>query len=153
MARPLDAIAYIVTRPRRVAVNELLIRPTDQEFRAGARGPRTSADSVRVRRRSSKGVLVSDQVSATVRGARPRADHATGPGSPRTALRREPPSGGCVSPFLATQRPSNRPLTRRAAIAASRNIGWSALAGRRRRFRLTFMPDGPAPWISPAFTT
>jgi NADP-dependent 3-hydroxy acid dehydrogenase YdfG len=26
-----DAIAYIVTRPRRVAVNELLIRPTNQE--------------------------------------------------------------------------------------------------------------------------
>jgi len=26
-----DAIEYIVTRPRRVAVNELLIRPTDQE--------------------------------------------------------------------------------------------------------------------------
>jgi NADP-dependent 3-hydroxy acid dehydrogenase YdfG len=26
-----DAIAYIVTRPRRVAVNEILIRPTDQE--------------------------------------------------------------------------------------------------------------------------
>ncbi len=26
-----DAIAYIVTRPRRVAVNELLIRPTDQQ--------------------------------------------------------------------------------------------------------------------------
>jgi NADP-dependent 3-hydroxy acid dehydrogenase YdfG len=26
-----DAIAYIVTRPRRVAVNELLIRPTEQE--------------------------------------------------------------------------------------------------------------------------
>jgi NADP-dependent 3-hydroxy acid dehydrogenase YdfG len=26
-----DAIAYIVTRPRHVAVNELLIRPTDQE--------------------------------------------------------------------------------------------------------------------------
>jgi NADP-dependent 3-hydroxy acid dehydrogenase YdfG len=26
-----DAIAYIVTRPRRVAVNEVLIRPTDQE--------------------------------------------------------------------------------------------------------------------------
>jgi NADP-dependent 3-hydroxy acid dehydrogenase YdfG len=27
-----DAIAYIVTRPRRVAVNEVLIRPTDQAF-------------------------------------------------------------------------------------------------------------------------
>jgi NADP-dependent 3-hydroxy acid dehydrogenase YdfG len=27
-----DAIAYIVTRPRRVAVNELLIRPTEQQF-------------------------------------------------------------------------------------------------------------------------
>ncbi len=27
-----DAILYIVTRPRHVAVNELLIRPTDQEF-------------------------------------------------------------------------------------------------------------------------
>jgi NADP-dependent 3-hydroxy acid dehydrogenase YdfG len=27
-----EAIAYIVTRPRRVAVNEMLIRPTDQEF-------------------------------------------------------------------------------------------------------------------------
>jgi len=26
-----DAIAYIVTRPRRVAVNEILIRPTEQE--------------------------------------------------------------------------------------------------------------------------
>jgi NADP-dependent 3-hydroxy acid dehydrogenase YdfG len=26
-----DAIAYVVTRPRRVAVNELLIRPTEQE--------------------------------------------------------------------------------------------------------------------------
>ncbi|MEX0800171.1 MAG: SDR family NAD(P)-dependent oxidoreductase [Dehalococcoidia bacterium] len=26
-----DAIAYIVTRPRRVAVNEMLVRPTDQE--------------------------------------------------------------------------------------------------------------------------
>jgi NADP-dependent 3-hydroxy acid dehydrogenase YdfG len=26
-----DAIAYIVTRPRHVAVNELLIRPTEQE--------------------------------------------------------------------------------------------------------------------------
>jgi NADP-dependent 3-hydroxy acid dehydrogenase YdfG len=25
-----DAIAYIVTRPRHVAVNEVLIRPTDQ---------------------------------------------------------------------------------------------------------------------------
>ena len=25
-----DAIAYIVTRPRRVAVNELLVRPTNQ---------------------------------------------------------------------------------------------------------------------------
>jgi NADP-dependent 3-hydroxy acid dehydrogenase YdfG len=27
-----DAIAYIVTRPRRVALNELLIRPTEQQF-------------------------------------------------------------------------------------------------------------------------
>jgi NADP-dependent 3-hydroxy acid dehydrogenase YdfG len=27
-----DAIAYIVTRPRRVAVNEILVRPTEQEF-------------------------------------------------------------------------------------------------------------------------
>jgi NADP-dependent 3-hydroxy acid dehydrogenase YdfG len=27
-----DAITYIVTRPRRVAVNEVLIRPTDQQF-------------------------------------------------------------------------------------------------------------------------
>jgi NADP-dependent 3-hydroxy acid dehydrogenase YdfG len=27
-----DAIAYIVTRPRRVAVNEMLIRPTEQQF-------------------------------------------------------------------------------------------------------------------------
>ena len=27
-----DAITYVVTRPRRVAVNEVLIRPTDQEF-------------------------------------------------------------------------------------------------------------------------
>jgi NADP-dependent 3-hydroxy acid dehydrogenase YdfG len=27
-----DAITYIVTRPRRVAVNEMLIRPTDQQF-------------------------------------------------------------------------------------------------------------------------
>ncbi len=26
-----DAITYIVTRPRRVAVNELLIRPTEQQ--------------------------------------------------------------------------------------------------------------------------
>jgi NADP-dependent 3-hydroxy acid dehydrogenase YdfG len=26
-----DAIAYIVTRPRRVAVNEMLVRPTNQE--------------------------------------------------------------------------------------------------------------------------
>jgi NADP-dependent 3-hydroxy acid dehydrogenase YdfG len=26
-----DAILYIVTRPRHVAVNELLIRPTEQE--------------------------------------------------------------------------------------------------------------------------
>ena len=26
-----DAIAYIVTRPRHVAVNELLVRPTEQE--------------------------------------------------------------------------------------------------------------------------
>ena len=26
-----DAIAYIVTRPRRVAVNEMLIRPTEQD--------------------------------------------------------------------------------------------------------------------------
>ena len=26
-----DAIAYIVSRPRHVAVNELLIRPTEQE--------------------------------------------------------------------------------------------------------------------------
>ena len=26
-----DAIAYVVTRPRRVAVNEMLIRPTEQE--------------------------------------------------------------------------------------------------------------------------
>jgi NADP-dependent 3-hydroxy acid dehydrogenase YdfG len=25
-----DAIAYIVTRPRRVAINELLVRPTEQ---------------------------------------------------------------------------------------------------------------------------
>jgi NADP-dependent 3-hydroxy acid dehydrogenase YdfG len=27
-----DAIAYIVTRPRRVAVNEMLVRPTEQDF-------------------------------------------------------------------------------------------------------------------------
>jgi NADP-dependent 3-hydroxy acid dehydrogenase YdfG len=27
-----DAIAYIVTRPRRVAANELLVRPSEQEF-------------------------------------------------------------------------------------------------------------------------
>ncbi len=27
-----DAIRYIVTRPRRVAINELLVRPTEQEF-------------------------------------------------------------------------------------------------------------------------
>ncbi|MFM7068772.1 MAG: SDR family NAD(P)-dependent oxidoreductase [Actinomycetes bacterium] len=27
-----DAISYIVTRPRRVAINEVLLRPTDQEF-------------------------------------------------------------------------------------------------------------------------
>jgi NADP-dependent 3-hydroxy acid dehydrogenase YdfG len=26
-----DAIAYIVTRPWRVAINEMLIRPTEQE--------------------------------------------------------------------------------------------------------------------------
>ena len=26
-----DAIAYIVTRPRRVAVNEILVRPTEQD--------------------------------------------------------------------------------------------------------------------------
>jgi NADP-dependent 3-hydroxy acid dehydrogenase YdfG len=26
-----DAITYIVTRPRHVAVNEMLIRPTEQE--------------------------------------------------------------------------------------------------------------------------
>jgi NADP-dependent 3-hydroxy acid dehydrogenase YdfG len=26
-----DAIAYVVTRPRHVAINELLIRPTEQE--------------------------------------------------------------------------------------------------------------------------
>ena len=26
-----DAIAYIVSRPRRVAINEILIRPTEQE--------------------------------------------------------------------------------------------------------------------------
>jgi NADP-dependent 3-hydroxy acid dehydrogenase YdfG len=26
-----DAIAYVVTRPRHVAVNEVLVRPTDQE--------------------------------------------------------------------------------------------------------------------------
>jgi NADP-dependent 3-hydroxy acid dehydrogenase YdfG len=26
-----DAIAYIVTRPRHMAVNEMLIRPTEQE--------------------------------------------------------------------------------------------------------------------------
>jgi NADP-dependent 3-hydroxy acid dehydrogenase YdfG len=26
-----DSIAYIVTRPRRMAVNEMLIRPTEQE--------------------------------------------------------------------------------------------------------------------------
>jgi NADP-dependent 3-hydroxy acid dehydrogenase YdfG len=26
-----DAIGYIVTRPRRVAVNEILVRPTEQE--------------------------------------------------------------------------------------------------------------------------
>jgi NADP-dependent 3-hydroxy acid dehydrogenase YdfG len=26
-----DAIAYIVTRPRRVAINELLVRPTEQQ--------------------------------------------------------------------------------------------------------------------------
>ncbi len=27
-----DAVAYIVTRPRRVAVNEMLVRPTNQEM-------------------------------------------------------------------------------------------------------------------------
>jgi NADP-dependent 3-hydroxy acid dehydrogenase YdfG len=27
-----DAIAYVVTRPRRMAVNEMLVRPTEQEF-------------------------------------------------------------------------------------------------------------------------
>jgi NADP-dependent 3-hydroxy acid dehydrogenase YdfG len=26
-----DAIEYIVTRPRRVSINELLVRPTEQE--------------------------------------------------------------------------------------------------------------------------
>ena len=26
-----DAIAYVVTRPRRVAVNEILVRPTEQQ--------------------------------------------------------------------------------------------------------------------------
>jgi len=26
-----DAVSYIVTRPRRVAVNEILVRPTEQE--------------------------------------------------------------------------------------------------------------------------
>jgi NADP-dependent 3-hydroxy acid dehydrogenase YdfG len=26
-----DAIGYVVTRPRRVAVNEMLVRPTEQE--------------------------------------------------------------------------------------------------------------------------
>ena len=26
-----DAIVYMVTRPRHVAINEILIRPTDQE--------------------------------------------------------------------------------------------------------------------------
>jgi NADP-dependent 3-hydroxy acid dehydrogenase YdfG len=26
-----DAITYIVTRPRRIAINEVLIRPTEQE--------------------------------------------------------------------------------------------------------------------------
>jgi NADP-dependent 3-hydroxy acid dehydrogenase YdfG len=26
-----DAIAYVVCRPRRVAINELLIRPTEQQ--------------------------------------------------------------------------------------------------------------------------
>ena len=26
-----DAIAYVVTRPRRVAINEVLVRPTEQE--------------------------------------------------------------------------------------------------------------------------
>jgi NADP-dependent 3-hydroxy acid dehydrogenase YdfG len=28
---PADAIIYVVTRPRHVAVNEMLIRPTEQE--------------------------------------------------------------------------------------------------------------------------
>ena len=27
-----DAIAYVVTRPRHVAINEVLVRPTDQTF-------------------------------------------------------------------------------------------------------------------------
>jgi NADP-dependent 3-hydroxy acid dehydrogenase YdfG len=27
-----EAIAYVVTRPRRMAVNEILIRPTEQEY-------------------------------------------------------------------------------------------------------------------------
>ena len=27
-----DAIAYVVTRPRHVAINEVLIRPTEQEL-------------------------------------------------------------------------------------------------------------------------
>ena len=26
-----DSVAYIVTRPRRVAINEILVRPTEQE--------------------------------------------------------------------------------------------------------------------------
>jgi NADP-dependent 3-hydroxy acid dehydrogenase YdfG len=26
-----DAIAYVVTRPRHVAINELLVRPTEQQ--------------------------------------------------------------------------------------------------------------------------
>ena len=27
-----DAIAYVVTRPRRLAINEVLIRPTEQDW-------------------------------------------------------------------------------------------------------------------------
>jgi NADP-dependent 3-hydroxy acid dehydrogenase YdfG len=27
-----DAVSYIVTRPRHVAINEMLIRPTEQDY-------------------------------------------------------------------------------------------------------------------------
>jgi hypothetical protein len=36
-----DAVAYIVTRDRRVAVNEILVRAAEQEWVAGRRHPTT----------------------------------------------------------------------------------------------------------------